>query len=199
MTIRIAAPCGGDGDLRSDGIKEGVGRGCPTAVMRDLQHIDGRQAPADEHRIDLLLDIAGQEEAPARHLAKEDDRHVVDAGPRVGRLGRHTAGIRPQHADVGVIDSHPITRRQSTGLDVPRGQLSGPGGVTGTWPAHARLVHATDAVARQEERQPGYMILVGVGEHQRVDPPVPRREALVERNKEAIRIGAAVDEQTAAA
>ena len=43
------------------------------------------------------------------------------------------------------------------------------------------------------------MILVRVGQHEEVDPPIPGRDVRVEGDEEAIRIGAAVDEHPRAA
>ena len=43
------------------------------------------------------------------------------------------------------------------------------------------------------------MVLVRVRQDDRVDPPVPRRDPLVEDDEEPVRVGAAVDEEPAAA
>lgn len=44
----------------------------------------------------------------------------------------------------------------------------------------------------------GDVILVGVGEHEQVDPPVPWRQTLLERDEESVRVRATVDEQASA-
>ncbi len=43
------------------------------------------------------------------------------------------------------------------------------------------------------------MVLVGMGQDEEVDPPVPRREPRVERDEQAVRVRAAVDQETTAA
>src|SRR5690606_11764299 len=50
-----------------------------------------------------------------------------------------------------------------------------------------------------QEREPRDVVLVRMGQNEDVDPSVPRREPLVERDEQAVRIGPAVDEQSAAA
>ena len=63
---------------------------------------------------------------------------------------------------------------------------------------HARLHDLADAVALEDERQAADVILVRVGEHDQVDPPVPRWHPRVERDEQPVRVGTAVDEHSAA-
>ena len=64
----------------------------------------------------------------------------------------------------------------------------------GLRPAHARLRHLAHAVPLEDERQARDVVLVGVGEHDEVDPAVPRRHPRVERDEEPVGVGAAVHE-----
>ena len=54
-----------------------------------------------------------------------------------------------------------------------------------------------DAVPVEQQRQPGDVVLVRVAQDQRVDAAVPRRDAPVELDEQAVGIGAAVDQQSA--
>ena len=90
-----------DRDLRLDDAEEGRRRGGRAAMVGDLQEVDGGQAAAGEDRIDVVLDVAGEQEAPAGDLAEQDDRDVVDRAAAVGRVARHAARVRPQDARTG--------------------------------------------------------------------------------------------------
>ncbi len=153
-----------------------------------------------EERVDVVLDVAGQQESPSGDLAEEHDRDVVDPAARIGRLARDAAGIRPQDAEPDVVEGDPgargedpVRRRARLAEDpVERG-------VARAGPAHPGLVDPPDAVALEEERQARDMILVGVGQDEDVDPAVPRRQAPVQLDEEPVRIRPAVDEHPPAA
>jgi hypothetical protein len=65
-------------------------------VVGDLEEVEPRQSWGEQACIDVLLDIAGKEEAALADHAEQDDRNVVDARPGVGRLRRNLAADRPE-------------------------------------------------------------------------------------------------------
>jgi len=81
-----------------DSLDERLGGRGPASVVRDLEQVDARQALAQQGRVDPVLDVTHQQEPAATDLAEQDDRHVVDPGPAVGRCGRNRPVGRPQHA-----------------------------------------------------------------------------------------------------
>ncbi|HEY6012856.1 MAG TPA: hypothetical protein VIU37_02580 [Candidatus Limnocylindrales bacterium] len=168
--------------------------------MGNLEQVDARQALGEEARVDRLLDIAHQQEAARPGLSEQDHRHVVDAGAAVGRFRRDLAPDRPQDPQGDLVDLQPIAARDDA-VDRCRGsgQPGEPGCVTGPGADHARFEDAADAIPIEQHRQAGDVILVGVAEDQRVDPPIPGRDVAVERHQQAVRIGAAVDQQPSAA
>jgi len=167
-------------------------------VVGDLEEVEWRHAPADEVGIDLLLDVTGQEEPPAGDLAKEDDRHVVDPSPVVRGLLWNRSGVGPQDPQIDVVDPEAITGHQAFALATGLHE-GAPGPVPGTRPAHPGFVEPPHAVAAQQQRQTGNMVLVRMAEHDDVEAPVPGRDLLVEGTQQALRIRATVDEQPAAA
>ncbi len=169
-------------------------------MVGDLQQVDPRQVGADEPRVDGLLDIAGQEEPARADGPEQHDRHVVDPRAAVGRLGRHLSPDRPQDAQVDLIDGESVARGDRPAPGSPgRSQRLDPCRVAGTAPAHPGLEHAPDAVAREQQGQARDVVLVRMGQDDDVDPPVPRRQSLVERHEEPVGIGPAVDQEAAAA
>ena len=80
----------------------------PASVVRDLEQVDARQALAEQGRVDPVLDVAHQQEPASTDLPEQDDRHVVDPGPAVGRRGRDRPVGRPQHAQRDVVDGEPV-------------------------------------------------------------------------------------------
>ena len=63
MTVRVPEAGRRDGNSRADRREEGVGRGGATAVVGDLEHLDPRQPASDQHGVDLLFDVAHEQEA----------------------------------------------------------------------------------------------------------------------------------------
>ena len=78
-------------------------------------------------------------------------------------------------------------------------ELPGERAVAGSRSAHARLVDPADPVPVEEERHPGDVVLVRMGQDEDVDPAVPRRQPAIELDEQPVRIGAAVDEHPSAA
>jgi hypothetical protein len=197
MAIGIARPGRGHRDPRSHGVDERLGRGGLAPVMGDLEQINVRQTLRQQLGVDRLLDVAHQQEAAASHLAEQDDRHVVDSGPAVRRLDRHLAADGPQDAERNVVHLQSVTRGETTADRCARPrQTCDPGGIT--WPrtTHPGLEDPTNVVAVQQQREAGDVILVRVGEDDRVDPTVPGRDVLVEHNQQPIGIRTAIDQQT---
>ena len=62
-------------------------------MVGDLQELDRGQPTREEARVDLLLDVTGQEEPMAVDLPEEHDRDVVDARAPVGRPFGDRSGI----------------------------------------------------------------------------------------------------------
>jgi hypothetical protein len=167
--------------------------------MRDLQEIDLGEAAADELGIDALLDVAGEEEPVLADLAQEDDGHVVDRRAAVGRPLRHAVRVRPEDPEADPVEAQPVAGRQPAMWRAAGGQRRRPRSIAGTRPNHARLVHATDPVPREQRRQARHVVFVRVGQHQDVDASVPGRQSLIEGDEEASRIGPTIDEEPPAA
>ncbi len=200
MPIRVAGPRRGDGDPWPDRRDERVGRRSPAAVVRDLEDVDGRQAGRQERRVDVLLDVAGQQEASVADGPEQDHRDVVDSRPAVGRLERDRAADGPAHLERDVVDGQPVAGGDDpVGRRRPARQGRDPGLVARAWAAHPRLEHPLDVITIEEQGQPRDVVLVRVRQDHDIDPPVPRGQPPIELDEQAIRVGAAVDEQSAAA
>ena len=155
MAVRVARPGRRDRDPRPDRIEERTGRRRPAAVMSDLEQVDPRQAAAHEDRVDLLLDVPGQQEALAADLAEQDDRDVVDRGAAVGRFAR-ARRPRSGHRTVNRISSRPnrspVASRPGSQPEPSQSRL--PGAVAGSGPDHPGLEGAPDPVPI-EQAAPG--------------------------------------------
>ncbi len=168
--------------------------------MGDLEQIDPWQPVGQQRRVDVFLDVAGQEEPALADDAEQHDRHVVDAAAGIGRFLRHLATHRPEHAHRDLVD-----RQSITGGDRHPGRRSGsvkliePGRVTWSGPPHPGLEDTVDAIALQEQCQPCDVILVWMGQHDGVESPVPRWDPSIELDQEPIRVGPTVDQQPPAA
>jgi hypothetical protein len=76
--------------------------------MGDLQQVDAWQSAGQEQRVDPLLDIAGQQEAPSPDLPEQHDRDVVDGGAPVARALRHLTRIGPHDRETNLINREAI-------------------------------------------------------------------------------------------
>ena len=200
VTVWIAGTRRGDGDRGTNRIDERLGRRGPAAVVGDLEELHAWQPRREELRVDRLLDVAHQEEPPDADLAEEHDRHVVDPGPAVGWLGRHLAAAGPQGAERDLIDGQVVTggdprmdRRTAVS------QLVQPRRIPGTGSAHAGLHDTRDAIALDQQSETGDVILVRMRQHDRIDPPIPRWDALVESHEQPVEIRSSVDQEPAPA
>jgi hypothetical protein len=204
VAVGIAGARRHDRDPRLHGIEERLGAGRAGAVMGDLQEVDMGQSTGEERRVDRLLDVARQQERVSADLAEEHDRDVVDRRAAIGRMERHRARIRPQHPEIDVVDLQSIPgperpARGPTGLPDDLFELATPRGVAGSGSDHARLEHPAHAVSLEQQRQAGDVVLVGMAQHERIDPAVPGRQPLVEGDQQPSGIRPAVDEESTAA
>jgi hypothetical protein len=168
-------------------------------VVGDLEDVDAREAAGEQDRVDPLLDVARQQEAPPGDFAEQDDRDVVDSGTGVGWLTWDGRMIGPQHAETDVVEGEAVARRQQARRGSACAEFGGPGRVSGPRASHAGLEDAPNPVSRQKHRESCDVILVRVRQDDRVDPVVPRGDPFVERHEEPIGIRPAVDEEAAAA
>jgi hypothetical protein len=95
VAVRIASAGRCHRDLGSNGREEGIGRRGLAAVMRDLEQVDLRQALRQQRRVDVLLDVPGQQKTPLTHDAEQDHRNVVDSGAGIRWFGRDLAANGP--------------------------------------------------------------------------------------------------------
>ena len=197
VAVRVAGAGRGDRDSRVDGVDERLGRRRGAAVVGDLDQVDAREPAGEQRGVDALLDVAHQQEPAAVRLAQEHDRDVVDPRAGVGRLERHGARVRPQdrQPDLAEADLR-AGREEATGRSVVEDRV--PGRPSGAGPVHAGLVHPSDVVALEDPRQACDVILVRVRQHHDVEPPVPRRDARVQRQQDPIGVGATVDQHPGA-
>jgi hypothetical protein len=168
-------------------------------VVGDLQEVDARQVVGQERGVDALFDVAHQQEAPRADLAQEHDRHIVDTGATVRRYRGDLTTDWPQDAERDLIDAESVAAGDpETGRSRRRGEPPGPGRVPGARSPHPRFEDAVDAVPLEEHRQTCHMVFVRMGQDDRVDPAIPRRDPLVESDEEAVRVRPSVDQQAAA-
>jgi len=168
-------------------------------MVAGLEEVDRRQTALLEDGLHVGLRVAGQEEAPALERPEEDERRIVHLATVVGRRGRDAPGVGPEHVDRDAVQLESVTRSQSRRGRAARRQQRRQCLVAGAGTRHPRLDDLPDAVALEDEREPGHVILVGMGEDDEVDPAVPGRDAGIEGDDEAVGVGAAVDEHAAAA
>lgn len=140
MPVRIAGSGRSHGDPGPDRVDEALACGRPAAVVGDLEQIDTRQAGGQQAWIDLLLEVAHQQEPTPSHVAEEDDGDVVDPFAAVERPVRHLPGDRPQDAQSDLIDRHPVTGCETKADQgrTQRGQTD-PSGITGARSTHPGL------------------------------------------------------------
>ena len=169
-------------------------------MVGNLQQVHPWQTFGKQLRIDLLLHVAHQQESPGPDLPRQHYRHVVNASAAVGRLERDAAPNRPEHPQDNLVDGKAIAGRDArSDRPVAAGQLPQPGRVAGPGPAHTWLHDPVHLVAVEEESQPGHVIFVRVGQDDGVDPSVPRRNASIEGDQQAVRVWPAIDQQASTA
>lgn len=199
MAVRVVDACGRDRDLGANRINEWLRRRCPAAVVRHLQDVDLRQARREELSVDLLLDIAHQQEAAIAHQAGQHHRHVVDPGPAIRRLVGDTTGPGPEDPEIDLVDPEAIAGGNRAAIRcVAGGQGRFPRAVAWTRPRHPDLQDRRDVISLQEQHQPGHVVFVRVREDHRVDAAVPRRDPTIKCHEEPVRVRATVHQEPAA-
>jgi len=195
MAIRVLRPDGHDGDPRSRRVEECGGRRRPAAVVGDLEHVHPGHTAGEKDRVDALLDVAGEEEPLRAERPEEDDRHVVDARSGVRRLRRYGTGVGPEDAEADIVEGEPVAGAEPARLSTLLRELRRPGTVAGARAAHPGFDDPADPISREQEGEPGDVVLVRVAEDQQVDPPIPRWQVGIERDEESVRVGTSVDEE----
>ena len=198
VAVGIARADRDDRGRRPDGVEERVRRRGPAPVVGDLEDVGPGESTSDEDRVDVLLDVTGEQEPPPVDLTAQDDRDIVDPRAGVGRLIRDRAPVRPEDAEADLVEDEPVAGRELVDAPPARCQLGPEGAVPRPGPAHPRLEQTADAIALEEERQAGHVVLVGVAEDDEVEPAVPGRQAGIEGDDQASGVRPAVDEEPAA-
>jgi len=165
-------------------------------VVADLEEIDGTDQPASaEQCLDRRLGIAAQERGEGPAAQQRHDRCIVDVARRQGRGpvgcgGKEQAETRrtvepdrlPGH---GGHESRPTFRPGS--LEEAR--------VARIRVRAGRVDDQSDAIALKHCGQAADMVLVGMGEDDDIDGPLPPRKRLAEPLQEKVGIGTSVDER----
>ena len=68
------------------------------------------QPALEQDRVDLLLDVAHEQEPPPTEGAQQHDRHVVDAGPAVRRFGRDASRRSATGPASDLVEAQPRRR-----------------------------------------------------------------------------------------
>jgi hypothetical protein len=194
MAIRVHCADGDDRDARPNRVEEGVGRRRPAAVMGDLEQVHPGQAARQQDRVDLLLDVACQQEALGAERPEEDDRDVVDRRPAIGWVSWDGVPVGPQHLETDRVEAQPIAGREELRGPAFEGEAGPEGVIRGTRPDHARLEDPPDPVAVDEPGQTASVILVRMAQDQDVDSPIPWWDSRVELEDQTIWIGTPVDQ-----
>ena len=199
VAVRVAGARRGDRDPRPDRIEERLGGRGRAAVVGDLEQVDARQAAREQRRVDALLDVAREQEPPPVRLAQQHDRDVVDPrsrcpaarpGPCPDR-GHRTVHARPRRAGAG-------RRLRATPRGGPSRSTASQAAQPGPGPRMPGSYTRPTRVPLEDPGEARDVVLVGMGEDDDVEAPVPRRDPLVERDEDPVRVGAAVDEHPGA-
>lgn len=185
MSVRVAPAGAHDRDGRPESIHERVRRGRSAAVMRDLEHVDrvlftAAEPSGQEWPIDLLLDVAGQQEPSLAEPQFQDDRDVVDLFARVTRPQRHSSGERPVDVDLDAVEIEPIAGRDHASLAPELHETAPKRCVTWSEPDHSRLGNRPYPVPVEQQSEAGDVIFVRVCDDDEVEPPIPGGYACVE-------------------
>jgi hypothetical protein len=180
MPVGVACARADDGDMRREAFDERIGRRGRTAVVGDLQHVEsatvGRRQPGGQQLwVDVLLDVAGQQQPPIAKAQVEDERNVIDLFARARRTQRHASGQRPVDVDRDAVEKQPITGGDHPRLATQLGHPTAKGGVARSRSNHAWFDHAADPVAVEQQRQARHVVLVRVSDGDQIQAAVPRR------------------------
>ena len=199
MAVVVVGARRDDGHARADRVEQRRRRGRSRAMVGDLEQVDRRQATREERRVHVLLEVAREQESEPAGLAQEHDRGVVDA--LAIRRGSRRDGfrVRPENAEADPVDRQSIPGREPAARRPARLEHVEPRLVAGSTSRQAGFVGAPHPVSLEDQRQARNVVLVGMGEHDDVDPAIPRRQPLVERLQESSRVRPAVDHHPPAA
>ena len=160
-----------------------------------------RQPVGEQRRVDVLLDVARQQEPVGRRPSPSSttDTLLIPVPPSGGSR-RHLAADRPQDAQPDLVDREPVAggERQAHGRARPR-RAAAARPRSRARAAHPRLEDARDAVALEQQGEPGDVVLVRVGQDRRRRSADPTAGSAVERDEQPVGIRSAVDEQPPAA
>ena len=169
-------------------------------MMADLQEVDLRQeATFEQQGLDRCFGVARQQSREAAVADHHHDRAVVDVAfrERGGCVGLR--GI--QDLDRGRrIEEEPLARPCLQ--DTRRGLQCGIGHemvVSGVLEPDACMEQRSDPEAGQHVDQAGNVVLMGMAQHQQVDPAREERQPGAEATQRQLRVRAAVDEHDGAA
>jgi hypothetical protein len=200
VPVRVADARTDDRDAGPEGRQEGFCRRGPAAVMGDLEQVQAAavcDARRKELGVDRLFDVAREEQAASSKAYVQHGRHVVDPGARIRGLWGHAATLRPQQLERGVVQAQDVAGGEAAPIEGQPIERLVEGGVSGTRTAHPDLGHGVYPVPLEEEREPSHVVLVWMGQHEQVDPPVPTGQLRVECHEKAVGIRSAIDEHPA--
>jgi hypothetical protein len=186
VPVRVPSARTDDRDAGSEGRQEAFRRRSPAAVMGHLEQVQAaaaRDARRDELRIDGLLDVAREKDAAGPEANIQDGGDVVDPGAGIRGLYGHAATRRPEQLDSGVVETQEVAGGEAAPSERESIECLVKGGVSGTRTAHPDLGHGAHPVPFEEECKPSHMILVRMGQHDEVDPPVPTGQLRVESHE----------------
>jgi hypothetical protein len=170
-------------------------------VVGDLEHVHHREPALDEDRVDVFLDITGKQKPPTLEFTEKDERSVVCL-PVVCRRGVEVAGalpavVRPQDLECRVVKLDRLARRDALGQKPLCGERGLPRPICGGICRPARLEGPADLVALDHGHESGHVVVVRMGQQDRVDPPIPRGNVPVELRGEEVRVWTAIDKDAA--
>ncbi len=198
VPVVVAGADGDEGELGTRRVEEGGAgrRGAP--VVGHLEDVDPREAPGDQPRVHVVLRVAGEQEAAAVRLTEQDDRRVVDAAAGGRRLNGHP-GRGPENRQRHLVQAQPGTRRERRARRaVAVAQRLAPGLPARALAVHPGLEDPAHPVPLQDPDEAGDVVLVGMRQHDEVDPAIPRRDAGIELQEQPLRVRSAVHEHPAA-
>lgn len=198
MAVRVVAADGDEREGRMRRRQERGGRRGPTAVVRDLQQVHRRQPSLEKGWIDALLGVTGEEDAGRADGPKQDERAVVDLGPRLGSDRRDGPAVWPEDLELDRVQFDPVARPERLHQLPPLGELGPERLVTRPRTGHPGPEDPVDAVPLEQGRQATDVILVRVGDDDQVEMAIPGRHPGIECDEQPLRVGAAVHEQSAA-
>ena len=136
VAVRIRRADRDDRDGGPKGGQEIVGRSRGAAVVRDLEHVHRRQSAGQQQRIDVILGVAGEQEAAVLVLAEHHYRGVVGlAVVRRGRVERWRPGravVGPQDVERDVVQPKGVAGAEPLGRQAVCREGVEPGSVVGS-------------------------------------------------------------------